>query len=140
MPNLDTMIAPRALTSREVAEVAATELIIYALAHRAFTHARIWLEDETEDATRTAAELALASVAQRAEESVLDWLGDCSSDGEPRFFQKHGLGKAIRDLCSAAASIACKCEGEIGVNLFVRNLEDRDPDTIAHVIGVADDE
>lgn len=137
MPNLDAMIAPRALLAREIAEVIATELIIYALGHRAFTHARIWFEDETEDATRTAAESALESIADRAKESVLDWLGDCSSDGEPRFYQKHGLEKAVRQLCSAAASIACSCASEGAVNVFVRALEDREPDTIAHVIGVA---
>lgn len=137
MTKIDTIIAPRALTSTEVASVIVPELVAHALAHRAFTHGRLWLEDEHEDATRHAAEHLLDLNRKAALESVLDWAGDMQSGGEPRFYQKHGLEKAVGELCFAAATIACACNSETELNLFTRNLEDRDPDTLAHVIGVA---
>lgn len=133
MKTLDSMIAPRALTAREVAEVAAEQLSVYGIAHRAFTLAGLW----TNDAMTQAAETALAAIIEDAEKSVKDWLGDCQTDGEPRFYQAAGLKRVVAELCQAAGRLTCAQSDHPGVAVIASMLEDRDAKMLEALIADA---
>lgn len=107
MPNLDTILAPRALTSEELASVIVPQLIAYGLTSRAFTHGYVWDEEKRDGATRCSAESVQTSIIEDANASIRDWLADMQTDGDPRFFNGAGLRKAIEQLCSAASRMFC---------------------------------
>ena len=137
MPDIDAMLAPRALTSEEVASIIAHELIAYGLCHRAFTHAYIWDEQRCENDTRTAAESVLVDIGKSARESLDSWLLDMQVEGEPRFFNKSGLGKAVNSLLSAASSEFAKAESPAEVAALIDHIEHREPQLMGHLIEAA---
>lgn len=138
------MLAPRALTTRELAEVLIPHLITYGTVKRGITHSGLWgIED---DAVLHSAEAALTSIICDAEVSVKSWLSDCQQDGEPRFYQAAGLTKAIARLCGAAAEIAMTLEWGSApgphdperLEDWNNRLADRDGSAISELIAVAD--
>jgi hypothetical protein len=137
MPNLDSLIAPRALTSEELCSLIAPQLIAYGVANRAFTHAYLWDEERRDGATRVAIESVLVGIGRDAESSVNDWLSDMQVDGEPRFFNKAGLKKAIDALFVGAAQLFCKAEDADSLEQLIAKIEDRDPAVRALLIEMA---
>jgi hypothetical protein len=135
MNRLDTMLAPRALTSREVAEVLSPHLIVYGIAHRAFIHAET-LQDDTrlEAAVVSASEEALAAIADAGLKSVGQWLSDMESDREPRFYRKGALADVVYALCREAAQAFCRREDEKQVALLADLITDRDRVTLEMLI------
>lgn len=134
MTNLDTMIAPRALLAREIAEVAAPQLIIYGVAHRAFTHASLWDGPDRDSATTSAAESVLGDIASAALTSVKQWLGDCQTDGEPRFYQQAGLTNAVSRLLAATGSYFSALADAKSVDDVVALIEDCDAPCLSMLI------
>lgn len=125
MNKIDAMIAPRALTSEELASVIAPQMVVYGLAHRALIHARCLQDGEADGATRQAAESMLESVVGDARASMADWLGDMQAEGDPRFFQKAGLERAISDLLGEAAQAFCRHPDEGDTQRLVADIECR---------------
>jgi hypothetical protein len=128
------MIAPRALTVREVAQVIAPQLIAYGLIHRAATFGNAW---DAEPAATSAIESALESVREDAGRSLGEWLADVDNDGEPRFFRKTALVDVIRLLCASAAQVFCRQSAEDGVKVILSQLEDRDETLLNKIIADA---
>lgn len=137
MHKLDNILAPRALTSAEVASVISPQLIVSGLAHRAFTHAYVWDEQRREAPTRFAAESVLTAVEEDATASLNQWLGDMAADGDPRFFNKGGLKKSIDGLLNAAGRLFCMAEDAAQLETLIANLEGREPDTMDRLIDLA---
>lgn len=135
MTKLDAMIAPRALTIREVAEVLSPHLISYGVSHRAFTFADLW--DSSDAGATSAAETAMVAIEQDAHRSLDQWLGDVQNDGEPRFFQKVGLRHAVKELLGAAGQYFAQQSAESGVKVLISQLEDRDEDVLLRLIDIA---
>lgn len=130
MSTLDSMIAPRALTALELASVAAPHILTYAVAHRAFTFASLW---DADGATTSTAEHALDDIADAGVASVGEWLADCETDGEPRFYRKASVKPALVEMCRVAARIACGTgDGELAA--FVTRLEERDPTLMEQLV------
>ena len=132
MTKLDAMIAPRALTAREIAEVAAPQIAVYAIAHRAFTHAMLWTADDA--ATTSAAESALDDIVEDGVRSVGEWLSDMEGDGEPRFYRKASVKPALLAICRAAANLMCQQSGDAGVAVVLLQLESRDGPLLERLI------
>lgn len=135
MSKIDAMVAPRALTSSEIASVIAPQLIAYGLAHRAFTHAGIW--DADEYANVHAAESVLHSTIADAESSMKQWLTDMQTDGTPRFYQAAGLKRAIEALCVVSGQVATTLSSPDDVVAFVELLIRRDRGTLESMITAA---
>lgn len=137
MHKLDSILAPRALTSAEVASVISPQLIVSGLAHRAFTHAYVWDEERREGPTRFAAESVLTAVKEDANASLDQWLGDMTQDGEPRFFNKAGLTKSVEGLLGAAGRLFCMADDAKQLETLIANIEDREADTMDQLIDLA---
>ncbi len=135
MNKIDAMIAPRALTALELAQVLSPHLIVYGVAHRAFIHHQT-LNDDTrlESAVVSASETALASIADDAMKSVNQWLADVDGDGEPRFYRKASVRTAVSALCMAAADAFCRQSTEKAVADLADFITDRNEATLAMLI------
>jgi hypothetical protein len=128
MNKLDAMIAPRALTSEELAQVVAPQLIVYGIAHRAFIHASV-LQDGVpgmDAAVVGASESALQGVIDDALTSMGDWLADMESDGTPRFYRKGAVKDAVTALCHSAAGCFVRQSNEVDVATLAEAISDRD--------------
>lgn len=138
MTNLDAMIAPRALTAREIAEVAVPHLIAYGCAHRGFIHAGTIADGPDRDgSTVYACEEALASIVDNAVSSVGDWLTDCETDGQPRFYRKASVKVAMTALCAEVGRRFAALEDSQSVDRHVRLLEDRNGPTLDALVEAA---
>lgn len=140
MNKIDALIAPRALTATEIAQVTVNQMISYGVAHRAFIHAGV-LQDgaDVEVATIHASETALESIVEDAVRSLGEWLADMDADGTPRFYRKASLKDAVRSLFRSAAQHLFLTQSEdAGVNVVVSQLTDRDDATLQKVIDKAD--
>ena len=138
MSKLDALIAPRALTAREIAEVAVPHLIAYGVAHRGFIHAGVIADGpDREGSTVYACESALIAIAGDAETSVRQWLGDCQTDGQPRFYQNKGLIAAVAGLCAEVGRRFAELEDSQSVDRHVRLLEDRDGSALDAIVEAA---
>lgn len=137
MTKIDALIAPRALTARELAEVLVPHLTVYAVAHRAFIHGRT-LQDDTplESAVVHVSESVLAHIAAEGLDSVNRWLADMDGDGQPRFYRKASLKEAVDTLCHGAATMAIRTD-EASFPTLLDLLADRDRGTIESLIAIA---
>lgn len=134
MTKLDAILAPRALTVREIAEVLVPNLIVFGVTKRAFTFAHVW---DVDGATNSTACEALGDIETTARQSVEQWLGDVATDGEPRFYQKAGLKDAIAKLLDASARLfATKPDSE--VRTLIDFLDDRDEAVLGMIIDLAE--
>ena len=141
LSKIDALIAPQPLTAMEIAQVAAPNLAVYGVAHRAFIHARV-LQQETDDAaTCGAAEAALADIATGALQSVEEWLSDMESDETPRFYRKSALKIAMMQLVTATGRLFAPLEGygraDDDVARMIALFEDRDEATLRALIDAA---
>lgn len=128
MPNLDTMIAPRALSTEEIASVLSPHLAVYGALHRAVTHAGIWTQEASDPVCFGVAEEALVDIVLAGTRSLHEWLEDMAADGEPRFYNKQGLKRAIDSLFAAAGFLANAVDNWIDFQSeFVDALGDRLP-------------
>lgn len=139
MPDLNAILAPRPLQLAEVASVIAPHMIVYGLAHRAFTHAYVWDEGKVDGATLHAAEEVLTDVIAAARSSLNDWLADMENDNEPRFYRKDGVAAAIRLLCEAAGAECAAIDNAADVTTWVQQVEDRESRSYESIIKRASD-
>lgn len=138
MNKIDTMLAPRALTALELAQVLSPQLIVYGVAHRAFIHHQT-LQDDTrlEAAVVSASESALASIIDDGLRSVNEWLSDMEGDGEPRFYRKASVKDAVTALCRASADSFCRQNNEADVASLADAITDRDEAVLTMLIEAA---
>jgi hypothetical protein len=139
MNKVDALIAPRALTAREIAEVTVPQMIAYCVAKRAFIHAEV-LQDGgwADSATVSASESALALIIEDAVRSLGEWLGDMEAEREPRFYRKASLKDAVRLLFDAAAQAAMIQSDAAGLNVILSQLDDRDDTLLNRIVTFAE--
>lgn len=135
---IDALIAPRALTAMEMAQVLAPHLIVYGVAHRAFIHAET-LQDDTrlEVAVVHASEAALAGIAEDAMKSISDWLSDMDGDHEPRFYRKASLRPAVSALLAEAGQAFARCDQPSEVGVLADRITDREAPVLQMIIDAA---
>jgi hypothetical protein len=139
MNKIDAMIAPRALTALELAQVLSPNLIVYGIAHRAFIHNGT-LQDDTrlEVAVVSFSESALQAIAADGLRSVSEWLADMEGDKEPRFYRKASLKDAVTALCEAAASLFVRLENPADVATLADKITERDPAVLNQIIQLSE--
>lgn len=125
MTKLDPTItlAPRALTLREVMEVTADGMTMLGLTHRAITRTGIWNKEE--GALYRHAESAIEACFAEANDDLEQWLADCKTDGDPRFFNKEVLNTQLRDLASRYERLFNQTE-ERDLEPLIDDLRERD--------------
>lgn len=139
MNKIDSLIAPRALTATEIAQVTVNQMISYGVAKRAFIFAHVLQDDaDVEVATVHASETALEAIVEDAVRSLGEWLADMEGDKEPRFYRKASLKDAVRSLFQSAAELFLAQSADAGVAVIVSQLTDRDEATLQAVIDKAD--
>lgn len=135
---IDAMLAPRALTAREVAEVSVNHLIIYGVAHRAFINASV-IQDggDIEQATIYAAESALAGIVDDAVRNLSEWLADVENDGEPRFYRKASVKDAISALCGTVGDRFVRLPDAGAVDQLIGLMDSRDHETLTELVNAS---
>jgi hypothetical protein len=125
MTKLDPTItlAPKALTLREVMEVTADGMTMLGLTHRAITRAGVWNKED--GALYRHAESAIEACFAEAKDDLDQWLADCKTDGDPRFYNNEVLGTQLRDLASRYEHLFNRTEDR-DLEQLIDDLRDRD--------------
>ena len=121
--DLDTALAPRALTLKEVLEVTADGFILVGLTHRAVTHAGLW---NRQDALYGCAEDLLECAFSKAKADLDDWLADMKTDGTPRFYNSEVLMKQLREIDSHYVKLFLSVDNAYDIEPLVEELHGRD--------------
>lgn len=138
MNKLDAMIAPRALTTIDIASVITPHMIAYAVAHRAYIRAGTMSDGSNHEvATVHACEGALQGVVDDAMRSLNEWLSDMEGDGQPRFYRKASLKDVVERLCRQAGHTATRQEAPGSLETYLELLTDRDRGTTETLIALA---